>query len=95
MRVLDISNRFVNELNFILDFIKERDGLDRAVSFHDAIYTQIDKIPFMPFRFRQNIEANDKNIREMVFKGYKVPFRITADKIEILGIYKTNLWNNQ
>lgn len=94
MRILDISDRFVNELNFILDFIKERDGLNRAINFHNEVYAQIDKIPFMPFRFRQNTEANDKNIRELIFKGYKVPFHVSSDKIEIFGIYKTNLWSN-
>ena len=94
MRKIVYKERFEFELAFITEFIASRDGYQRAEKFYNEIYAQIDKIPFMPFRFRQNTEANDKNIRELIFKGYKVPFHVSSDKIEILGIYKTNLWSN-
>lgn len=34
---------------------------------------------------------NNTNIRDLIFKGYVVPFLISND-IYILGIYKQNLW---
>lgn len=41
----------------------------------------------MPYRFRQSIKTNDKNVRDMVFRGYVV---IYAVEIEC-----ENTWNLQ
>ena len=95
MRNLETSERFIYELNLILDFMVDKGDSQNAIKFHDEIYARIANIPFMPFRFRKNDEANNENIRELIYKGYKVPFHITTDKIEVLGIYKTNLWSNK
>lgn len=45
----------------------------------------------MPYRHRKNQTSNDKNIRDLIFKGYIVVFRIDDEIIEILNIYKQNL----
>ena len=37
---------------------------------------------------------NDENIRELIYKGYTVPFEIniTNNKIIVLGIFNQNNW---
>ena len=95
MRKIVYKERFEFELAFITEFIAQKDGYQRAENFYNEIYARIANISFIPFRFRKNDEANNENIRELIYKGYKVPFHITTDKIEILGIYKTNLWSNK
>ncbi|MBR5941654.1 MAG: type II toxin-antitoxin system RelE/ParE family toxin [Neisseriaceae bacterium] len=95
MRALIVSNRFISELNAIIDFIVFRGDKQNALKLHDEIYEKIENIPFMPYRFRQNLDANDKNIRDLIYKGYKIPFRINDESIEILGIYKENLWRSE
>ncbi len=45
----------------------------------------------MPFRCRKNAILDDKNVRDLIFKGYVIVFRIKQDEIEILEIFKENL----
>ena len=45
--------------------------------------------------YRKNPILDDESVRDLIFKGYVVPFQIYADKIEILGIYKQNIWKNK
>lgn len=80
--------KFKTDLDKIVEFIAN-DSIDRAIKFHDEIYNEISKIPFMPYRFRQNQIINDKNVRDLIFKGFVVPFVIKENQIEI---YKNNLW---
>ncbi|NLK67401.1 MAG: type II toxin-antitoxin system RelE/ParE family toxin [Campylobacteraceae bacterium] len=86
-----IKERFNDELNEILAFIA-KDSLDEAVKFYDNVYDKIHTIPFMPNRFPKNRIANQENIRNLLFKGYIIPFVISDEAIEILGIYKHNVW---
>ena len=77
----------------IVDFIAQ-DSIDRALHFYDELIAKIKEIPNNPYIYRQRISLNDKNIRELIFKGYTVPFLIDKDenKIVILGIFNQNLW---
>ena len=47
-------------------------------------------IPNMPFKYRKSIYFNDNNIRDLIFKGYVVPYKIDTVKnqIIIIGINK-------
>ena len=92
MKTLHLSDRFVSELNSIIEFIVNRGDTQNAVKLQAEIYDKIETIPFMPYRFRQNLDTNDKHIRDLIYKGYKIPFRVNDNNIEILGIYKENLW---
>ena len=44
----------------------------------------------MPFKFRQSIYFQDENIRDLIFKGYTIVYRVDAIKeiITIIGIKK-------
>ena len=44
----------------------------------------------MPFKYRKSIYFNDNNIRDLIFKGYVVPYKIDTAKnqIIIIGINK-------
>ncbi|MDA3047578.1 type II toxin-antitoxin system RelE/ParE family toxin [Campylobacter sp. JMF_08 NE1] len=84
------NDSFENSLNEIIDFIAQ-DSIERAVKFHNDIYQKISNITFMPYRYRRNKILNDKNVRDLIFKGYIIPFEIKKDKIEILTIFKENL----
>lgn len=82
---------FEKRLNEILDFIAVHSP-NSAVRFHNELYAQIAKIPQMPLRFRKNELINDESVRDLIFKGYVVVFKIKGDTIIILSIYKHNLW---
>ena len=65
-----------------------------ALSFYDEIVAKIQKIPENPYIHRKRMALNDENIRELIYKGFTVPFEIdiTNSKIIILGIFNQNNW---
>jgi len=83
------SDSFSEELDVILDFIA-LDSLDRAILFSQELALKIKELSNMPYKFRQSIYFNDEDIRDLVFKGYTVPYFIDKEKntIFILGILK-------
>ncbi len=62
--------------------------------FFDTIIVKIKAIPKNPYMHRQRKFFNDGKTRELIFKGYTVPFYIDDDnnKIIILGIFNQNIW---
>lgn len=83
------SKKFQNSLANIVDFIAQ-DSPKRARKFVINLKSQLETIAFMPYKHRKNFIANDKNIRDFIFKGYVIIFEIN-ENIEILNIYKHNL----
>lgn len=57
------------------------------------MYSKIEEIPFHPYIYRK--KDDDENLRELIYKGYTIPFEIDKEKnkIIILGIFNQNLWN--
>lgn len=92
MRVIK-SPRFDAEIEHIIDFISE-DSPRRALRFYNELLNKLEAIPSNPYRYRKRPKINDKNIRELIFKGYTVPFYIDTahEVIVILGIFSTNEW---
>ena len=86
--------RFDDELEEIVQFIAE-DSINRALSFYDELILKIENIPINPLIYRKRQNTEDENIRELIFKGYVIPFYIDkdSDKIVILGIFNQNLWD--
>lgn len=88
---LIIKDRFYDELVEILEFI-QKDSISRKDKFRDELYAKLENIPFMPYAYPKNRIANKDSIRNLISKGYIIPFAITDTKVEILGIYKHNEW---
>ncbi|QCD44444.1 type II toxin-antitoxin system RelE/ParE family toxin [Campylobacter mucosalis] len=84
--------KFRKKLKSIYKFIA-KDSKNRADVFVDSLFLKIDDIKFMPYRYRQNTIKNDTDIRDLIFKGYVVPFLIKDNTIFILNIYKSDLWD--
>lgn len=92
--ILEKSIRFDKELEFIVDFIAI-DSVQRALSFYDELINKIQNIPLNPYIHRKRKSLNDEKIRELIFKGYVIPFYIDENKIIILGIFNQNLWDTK
>ncbi len=88
--------RFLQELETIIDFIAQ-DSVERALGFQDALIQEIYRLPKNPYICRKSTKANDENIRDLIYKGYVIPFRINLEKeqIEILGVFNQNLWEEK
>jgi plasmid stabilization system protein ParE len=87
--------RFDEELETIVLFIAE-DSQSRALKFYDELIAKIEQIPISPLIYRQREKSKDENVRELIFKGYTVPFLIDNEenKIIILGIFSQNIWKD-
>lgn len=72
-----------------MEFIAQ-DSLNQAIKFQIDLDEIIDDIQNMPFKYRKSIYFNDNNIRDLIFKGYVVPYKIDTVKnqIIIIGINK-------
>ncbi|MDY6123790.1 MAG: type II toxin-antitoxin system RelE/ParE family toxin, partial [Campylobacter sp.] len=83
----EFDDRFIKALNDIESFIA-LDNLERAEKFKNDIIDKISSLDFMPKRCRKSTLANDESIRDLIFKGYIIVFKIQNDTIKVLYIYK-------
>ena len=84
------SQAYIKSLQETMQFIS-LDSKARALNFKHQLDTHIDDLDNMPFKFRKPIYFNDNNIRDLIFKGYTVVYKIntTKDTITIIGLRNT------
>lgn len=75
--IRDIS--YLQKLQSIMEFIAQ-DSVNQAIKFQVELDEIIDDIPNMTFKYRKSIYFNDNNIRDLIFKGYVVPYKINTAK---------------
>ncbi len=83
------SDKYLHELDLHLEYIA-KDSLNRALNFLDKLDKSIETLPDMPYRYRASYYYDDKKIRDLIFKGYTIPYLIdeARDKIILLDIFK-------
>ena len=91
MVIIKYKPKFERELKTIFDFIA-KDSLSRAREFRDELIAKIERTAQTPFICRKSINFNDESIRDLIFKGYVIPYLIDDEVIYVLGIYKANEW---
>ena len=84
---IEYDEKFINSFTEIFDFIA-LDSLNRSNNFKIELKDKIESLVYMPKKFRKSIYFEDDSIRDLIFKGYVVPYKITKEKIIILGITK-------
>ena len=75
--------RFESQLRFIAN-----DSPKNALKFKNELLTQIHSLVSHPLKCRKSIYFDDESIRDLVYKGYTIVYRIAEDKIEIFGLTK-------
>lgn len=85
------SRRYKNNLFQILDYIAQ-DKLSASEDFLNELDKLINNLPNFPFKFRKSKYFNNENIRDMVYKGYTVIYRVNEAKntIDIVRIFYKN-----
>ena len=85
--VLDTS--FVKELETICDYIASNNP-NNSYRFKDELLILLDSLKNMPFRFRKSQYYNNENIRELIFKGFSITYKIDKSEnlIQVIGIFK-------
>lgn len=86
LRFLDtFQTRFQRQLAFIA-----ADSPANARKFRDDLRKAIRRIKEQPFACRKSIFFNDEQIRDLIFKGYVITFRIkeVEEVLEVFGFTK-------
>ena len=85
------SRKFQIKLLEILKFIA-KDKISASRKFQNDLDKQINNIPLFPFKYKQSMYFNNKNIRDMTFKRYTIIYEINVkeNKIEIMDIFNKN-----
>lgn len=88
MQIIRDGN-YLQKLQSIMEFIAQ-DSVNQAIKFQVELDELVDDIPNMPFKYRKSIYFNDENIRDLIFKGYVIPYKVNIAKnqIIIIGINK-------
>ena len=83
------DNRYYLDMIEIMDFIA-RDSIEMAKRFQVELDSKIDDLVSFPYKFRPSIYFSDKSFRDLIYKGYVIPYQIDEkmQTITILGITK-------
>jgi len=67
-----------------------RDKPEASWNFKTELLNEIRRIPNFPYSYRKSIFFNDDNIRDLVYKGTVISFRIvkSGNSIEVFGFSK-------
>ena len=81
--------KFNDELKIILQFIA-LDSKTRAINFKNELISKVNDLPYMPYKYRKSYYFTDENIRDYVFKGYVIPYKVDVknNTLSILAIIK-------
>ena len=82
---------FESNLFTIIDHIA-KDKPMASINFAEDLEKMIFNIPNYPFKHRQSIYFDNENIRDMIFKGHTIVYKINIQKdmIYILDIFNQN-----
>ena len=86
MRII-FKDTFINRLGNQLDFIAQNNPANSR-KFKNELFTLLKAILSNARKHRKSIWYNDENIRDLIFNGYTIVFRINDDTIEVFGFVK-------
>jgi len=78
---------FNDKLLSILKYIAINNPAN-AKKFKKELDKKITALLNMPFKYRQSTHHDDLNTRDLIFKGYTIPYIIDNDVIIIIDIFK-------
>lgn len=78
---------FIAKLQFVLEKIA-KDKKSAAHTFRREILHECYSLSDFPYRCRRSIHYNDDNIRDLIFKGWTVIYKIVDDEIKVFALTK-------
>jgi len=89
--MIGFEDVFYEDLDDIKAFIAQ-DSVARALEFEYDLYGEISTLLDMPLRCRKSFYFDDERVRDLIFRGYTIPYFIFGEQIWVLGIFRENLW---
>jgi len=85
--IIIYKDTFVSRLERQIRYIAN-DNPRLAQKFKKDLLKKIKTIPSNPLAFRKSIYFDNDSIRDLIFKGYTIVFRINNNQIEVFGFVK-------
>ncbi|AXI99336.1 ParE toxin of type II toxin-antitoxin system, parDE [Cyclonatronum proteinivorum] len=77
------QSRLLRQLEYI-----SRDNPTAARKFKNDVLNAINSLPQRAWACRKSIYFDDEQIRDLIFKGYTIVFRISENTIDVFGFVK-------
>lgn len=86
---VELQDSFLEKLEETIDFIA-RDKPKAARKFKNDLISELRKMGDFPFRCKPSIYFQDPSIRDMVFKGYTVVYKVYEKEgaLVVFGLVK-------
>ena len=81
------TNEALEQLIGIEDYIAKNNP-ERAAGFVDQLIERAESLPGQPHSGRIVPEITNPGIRELIFKNYRIVYRLNEDCIEILTVFE-------
>ena len=83
--------RYKNNLFQILYYIAQ-DKFSASENFKNELDELINNLPTFPYKFKKSEYFDNDNIRDMVYKGYTIIYKVDLKKntIDIIRIFNKN-----
>ena len=81
---------FKEQFKVILENIA-KDKVSAMSRFKKELNDRIDDLPNMPKKYRKSLYYDDENVRDMIFRGYTIIYKIDKKHITIVEIFHNNL----
>jgi plasmid stabilization system protein ParE len=88
--VLVVRKReYLDGLKDIISFIA-LDSVVRAKQFKKQLDSKVEDLIHFPYKYRQSLHHDNIEVRDLIFKGYTIVYRVNnkKDKIEVIEIFK-------
>ena len=85
---------FIAKFQLVLEKIA-KDKKSAAHMFRREILRECYSLSDFPYRCRRSIHYNDDNIRDLIFKGWTVIYKITDEEIKVFALTKYEDYKNE
>jgi plasmid stabilization system protein ParE len=83
------KKEYLEELKSIISFIA-LDSVSRAKIFKKQLDEKIEDLIHFPYKYRTSLHHVNKDVRDLIYKGYTIVYRVNMEKdeIEVIEIFK-------
>jgi len=89
--------KIIRSRKFLINFLVTlqhiaKDKISASKNFQKELDKLINNIPNFPFKYRQSVYFDDKNVRDLIYKKHTINYEINLEEnsIEILNIFNQN-----
>ncbi len=83
-----IEKEAQKDLDNIYNFILKNDSKIKAIRFIRELQNAIISLKYMLNRYLKSIYIEQENVRDMIAKGYTIPYFIDEDSVYTLAVFR-------